>query len=102
MRLTPQEVQSILESILNFDKKARVFLYGSRTNDNLKGGDIDLLVVSETLNFSDKISLLALLKEKLGDQKIDLSIKSSEQLKKDPFFQSVLPSAILLNEMSQK
>lgn len=42
MRLTKQEVQIIKSAILQVDPEARIFLFGSRVDDQKKGGDIDL------------------------------------------------------------
>lgn len=93
MRLTNQEKNSIVECILRKDGAAQVFLYGSRLDDNLKGGDIDLLILSESLSFRDKIDLLIELKDLLGDQKIDLSVKSHDAAVSDPFFAHILKVA---------
>lgn len=71
------------------DPHCVIYLYGSRRDAASKGGDIDLLLLSETLQFRDKLDLLSILKEKLGDQKIDLTIRSQEQFVKDLFFKEV-------------
>ena len=76
----------ILKIVNAADSNAKVYLYGSRINDDMKGGDIDLLVISEQLKFSDKIDILTRLKKSLGEQKIDLTIKSESQLEGDSFF----------------
>lgn len=89
MRLSKKEVLSIKKTIKNRDAQARIFLYGSRINDNLKGGDIDIFIVSEIMNFSDKIDILIELEEKLGERRIDLSIHSSISIKKNSFFNSI-------------
>ncbi len=72
MRLTPTE-RDIIKGVLQAaDPAARVILFGSRVDDSKKGGDIDLLVLSHTLQFSDKLRLRSELFERLGEQKIDL------------------------------
>lgn len=96
MRLTPIEIDGIKKSLKSLDPCAQIFLYGSRTNDQLSGGDIDLVVISETLKFTDKLTLLVELKTQLGDQKIDLTICSADESKKNPFIAHVLSQAIPL------
>jgi predicted nucleotidyltransferase len=97
MRLEKTFVDFLIEKVIQFDPHAEIFLYGSRVNNELRGGDIDLFILSETLNFSQKLDLLVDLKIKFGEQKIDLLIKSRDQASLDPFVQSILPSAIRLN-----
>ena len=74
MRLTEEEKNIIKNTIGEFDPEAQVRLFGSRTKDNGKGGDIDLLIISKTLTFKDKLLIRTALKEKLGNQKIDIII----------------------------
>lgn len=70
-----------------FGKDAKVFLFGSRVDDNMKGGDIDLyLETSHNKNLLDnKIKMLVQLKKKLGEQKIDL-IVNNFQYDKDIYY----------------
>ena len=45
MRITPEQVEAILAATKDFaGEGASVRLFGSRINDELRGGDIDLLV----------------------------------------------------------
>lgn len=69
--------------------------HGSRTRDDLKGGDIDLLILSDKIGFPEKISIGLAIKQSIGDQKIDITVagKSSH----DPFVVSILNDAISLN-----
>ena len=94
MRLAQQEVAWIKKSVQNIDPSAQIFIYGSRTQDHLSGGDIDLIVISEHLKFSDKLTLLVDLKIHLGDQKIDLTLCSSSQSRTNPFIIQSLRGAI--------
>lgn len=96
MRLIKEEINAIKTAILQQDPHAEIFLFGSRVNDKLKGGDIDLMVLSETLNLSKKITILVHIKEKIGDQKIDLKILSHLAAQTDPFYQSVKTSTVKL------
>ncbi len=49
MRLTPDQTQAIRQAIQrHMGKNARIWLFGSRVNDNRRGGDVDLYVEPET------------------------------------------------------
>ncbi|MCB0342159.1 MAG: nucleotidyltransferase domain-containing protein [Pseudobdellovibrionaceae bacterium] len=96
MRIKPGEKNIIVSTVKAQDNSADVYLYGSRADDQLKGGDIDLLILSDRLQFSDKVTLLINLKEQMGDQKIDLLIKGKRESEVDPFVQQILMSAIKL------
>jgi hypothetical protein len=43
MRLTNYEITSIKESFHQIFDTGKIYLFGSRIDDSLKGGDIDLL-----------------------------------------------------------
>ena len=89
MRLDQKEIQLIIETILKEDKLAQVYLYGSKIDENARGGDIDLLIISNILKLDHKLKILVQLKYQLGDQKIDLSILSPDEYKRDPFFKAI-------------
>jgi predicted nucleotidyltransferase len=78
------------------DSQAEVWLVGSRVQDDLRGGDIDLLVKSTQLSFSKKVDLLVALKLALGDQKIDLRVVDPFSQDRDPWVEQVLQTAIRL------
>lgn len=76
MRLTNEQVMTIKNVIRsNFGKSAKLILFGSRRDDNKRGGDIDLLVeanLNQEEMFMKKITALGQLQRALGEQKIDL------------------------------
>lgn len=74
MRLNEYEIKSIKESVKQFDNNARIYLFGSRVDDNKKGGDIDLLIFSDKLTQKDAIKIKNSLWDKIGEQKIDILI----------------------------
>lgn len=74
MRLALPEQVAIHEAIRQADIEAEVYLFGSRTDDSARGGDIDLLVLSTRIGLMKKLEILAQLHEKLGDRKIDLAV----------------------------
>lgn len=91
MRLTAMEQDVISNSFRQcFRAEDHLWLFGSRIHDQKRGGDIDLYV--ETHLDSDqaiksKFSFLGIVKDKIGDQKIDivlniLTIGSSQPIYK--------------------
>ena len=74
MRLTEFEVDAIKECIYQFDPDAKIILFGSRVDDTKKGGDIDLLVLSEKITKSErrriKINLYDRIKEKVPGKNV--------------------------------
>jgi len=96
MRLAENERRTIVHCIRTIDPQSEVWLFGSRTNDNLKGGDIDLLVISAELGFKDRIDILVQVKLAIGEQKIDLHLIKPEERDRDALAVSVLPGAIRL------
>jgi predicted nucleotidyltransferase len=74
MRLTQTEHTAIVQTVKHFDPDARVYLFGSRTDDTKRGGDIDLLIMSNTLRGDQRIDIRVELQKRLGDQKIDIII----------------------------
>ncbi len=96
MRLAGKERAVIKDIVRRADPEAEVYLYGSRVDDALKGGDIDLLIVSERLTLSDKLNFLVQMKDALGEQKIDILIKTPESGRADPFAREVLKTALRL------
>jgi predicted nucleotidyltransferase len=76
MRLANTEADSIRRMAkIHFGPDSEVMLFGSRTDDRARGGDIDLLVrvARKPVDWYErKLSLLAELKYMLGDQRIDI------------------------------
>lgn len=76
MRLTKEQAHIIRHTTQQrFGPDARVWLFGSRTDDNAKGGDIDLLIETpEPLEnaFRESVGIETDLQIALGDQKIDI------------------------------
>jgi predicted nucleotidyltransferase len=93
MRLNKLEQSTIKNTILSFDKDSKIVLFGSRADDNKKGGDIDLLVLSEKLTFDDKLKILNRLYQEMGEQKIDLTIAKDSNR---PFVKIALENGVYL------
>jgi len=107
MRLTPLEINQIIQALSPFlhHQTAKLYLYGSRVHDHLKGGDIDLLLSLDNSELIDKLSLkkheiLADIKNLIGEQHIDLKIINKKDIQTDPFLQLILPTTVLLHQWS--
>ena len=93
-----------MEAIGHFleNSDGTLYLYGSRTRDDLKGGDIDLLLIvnSQIANklSEEKYKILTRIKKNIGEQKVDLIIATTEELKNDPFLQTLSESLVLLHQ----
>jgi hypothetical protein len=105
MRLTNLQVTDIIRALDPFieGNKATLRLYGSRLDDKRKGGDIDLLLLSEQTEFiqtllTNKHVVLSAIKKNIGDQKIDLLIADNSAVGEDPFLQIIFPSSLVLKE----
>lgn len=105
MRLTEHEILGILEGI---EKRSpsisgELRLYGSRVDDNKKGGDIDLLLIvtGNELKHNlveNKHHILAQIKNNIGDRKIDLLICDSGAIDEDPFVGLIYPESVVLKK----
>jgi uncharacterized protein len=77
----------------HFGQEATVYLFGSRTDDNKKGGDIDLFINSSDearLTMEAKICFMAELKANIGDRKIDVVFDNANTRRKKQFYRSVI------------
>lgn len=92
MRLCPIYAEFVKEAIRSYLPDAEVYLFGSRTKDTLKGGDVDVLVLgSRELKGQEEREIKIAFYKKFGEQKID--IVSFERNDPAPFKQLVLMEA---------
>lgn len=71
MRIQTEEKRAIIEAVAKFDEEASIYLFGSRVDDTKRGGDIDILVISDKI---DKGSLYLIEEEifkRIEEQRID-------------------------------
>lgn len=94
MRLSKPEISNLLSSIKYFDSDAVVYLFGSRTHDDKRGGDIDIAVLSDKIDLKEKIDIKYNFFSAFGEQKIDIVIVKNDQ---QPFWQYIKDKAILLS-----
>jgi predicted nucleotidyltransferase len=83
MRLSEFEIESI-KSVAghHFGADVQVFLFGSRTNNLERGGDIDLFIRNpdnEHLKIRSKIEFITELIQLIGEQKIDVVLDNPDK-----------------------
>jgi uncharacterized protein len=68
MRLTKQQTEAIIQTVTRLaGMGAAVYLFGSRLNDQAKGGDIDLFIESDTqLSLIQRAQIKMQLESQLG------------------------------------
>jgi len=79
MRLEENQLNAIREEVRRLDPAAEIYLYGSRTDDTAKGGDIDLLVTSDRIGFRDVLRLRRAILDRIGWQQLDLVVQRRNQ-----------------------
>ena len=94
MRISPKEKEIIVTSVHAMDPHARIVLFGSRTDDTKKGGDIDLIVISNRLSFKDKLHIKNRIFDQMDEQKIDIIISAPGD--KDPFVNLAMEKGVEL------
>lgn len=93
MRLRQKEKQAIIRAVHSIDSSAKIYLFGSRLDDEKKGGDIDIIVISEKISFSDKLTIRKQIFSEVEEQKVDITIGADPN---EPFLKSSLQHAVLL------
>lgn len=82
MRLTEKQRRIISEETARvFGKEAFLRLFGSRIDDNARGGDIDLYIESQGTPpdlLDRELRLRARLMRRLGDRRIDLVVRGRD------------------------
>lgn len=95
IRLSPEKSEFLKRKITDAEPTAKIFLFGSRTDLTAKGGDIDIMVISD--NPIPRSKLAPIRREfftTFGWQKLDIVIfKPDEQ---STFYKIISPTAILL------
>ncbi len=103
MRLNDQQRHDLVNALKQIfpTTEGRLLIYGSRAQDHLKGGDIDLCFIIEndleTQNLQEKIvPFLMAAKKRIGEQKIDFAVISKTESLNDPFWKTALLHSALL------
>ena len=99
MRLTPHQADAIKRTAQRvLGTPARIWLFGSRSDDRRRGGDIDLLIETDAVipNRAEAIcSLYGALVMALGDRQIDVLIKDG-RTPSAPIFDVARRTGVLL------
>ena len=101
MRLSELEKETLKHAALAcFGHGTRLRLFGSRADEQRKGGDIDLLIESTTTDPADiakaHTRFLSQIYTRLGEQKVDVLIDYPGRLSHPPIFKVALQEGILL------
>ena len=66
MRLNDKDLEFIKKTIKKYIKDAKIYLFGSIIEDNKKGGDIDIFIItSQQIDFKTKVKIKFFLEENL-------------------------------------
>jgi len=95
MRITAKEKSVICQAIHALDSEALIYLFGSQVDDQARGGDIDLLILSDTLRFQDLLKLRRVILDQIGWQQLDILIKTRSELN-HPFVENAIETGLLL------
>jgi len=98
MRLSPPEIKVLLDTINQIDADAQVRLFGSRIDDEKKGGDIDLLILSQKTEVFTRQALRQIRQvffDAFGEQKIDIVVDSLPP--KVPFVKTIISTSLPIN-----
>jgi len=94
MRLLAKEILVLKDKLNTLSSTAKLYLFGSRVDDTKRGGDIDLLVVSDILTKKDLRLLRVEFFKFFGEQKLDIILDNGKFT--NPFNKLVFQKAVLL------
>ncbi len=92
VRLSSAEIKNLKVSVSSADPQADIYLFGSRTDLTKRGGDIDLLIISQSIKKSDLTQIRWNFFEEFGEQKMD--IVTDDGSAQTPFVKMVFPKAV--------
>ncbi len=95
MRITEAQKDLLVQQIKRHRPHAQIYLFGSRADDQARGGDIDILILDpEQLNIKELAEIERNFWRAFGEQKIDLVCYPPDS--DHPFKQLALLKAIPL------
>lgn len=98
MRLSAYEKEIITKHFKNIFPHAKLYLFGSRTDDTKKGGDIDLYIEtnSDKYSYSKLLDFNALVQEDIGEQKIDIVVNKIDKYINKSIYVNAKKQGVLL------
>lgn len=94
IRLSKDEIEVLKKSLRQLDENAKLYLFGSRIYPQKKGGDIDLLILSDILNRQDLRTIRLTFFNHFGEQKLDIVLDAHKIHK--PFTKHILTQVVAL------
>jgi predicted nucleotidyltransferase len=94
VRLKSEEVSVLKRKISELSPDAGLYLFGSRTDDRSRGGDIDLLIVSKDFDRKKVRALRLEFFKYFGEQKLDIVVDDGSF--ENPFHHMVFQKALPL------
>ena len=93
MRLANEQRTFLKDFLKVLSDEAKIYLFGSRVDDNKKGGDIDLLIVSKKITKKDIRKLRIEFFKRFGEQKIDIVLYDG--ISENPFVKAIKDKVLL-------
>ena len=91
MRLKKEEILVLKQTVKDLSNDAKLFLFGSRVDNTKRGGDIDLLILSDSLNRKDVRKVRVEFFKHFGEQKFDIVLDTLTP--KKTFTKIILPQS---------
>ena len=96
MRLSKDEITIIKRVILKYIEDAKIFLFGSRVDDNKRGGDIDIFVQTDKIiSLKNQLKILTEIEMNGIERKVDLLLEMPN-IRDRKIFQTAIKEGIIL------
>jgi predicted nucleotidyltransferase len=94
MRLQKSEIENLKKSTYQYDNQAKIYLFGSRVDDNKRGGDIDLLIISKKIMRQEVRMIKFSFYDEFGEQQLDILLDDGTL--NDPFKKMIFTKSVKL------
>ncbi len=81
IRVSTHKIENLKNSIHTVDKDAKIYLFGSRIDVDKRGGDIDIIILSDILDSGDIRDVRLNFFKEFGEQKLDIILDMQNPLK---------------------